>query len=169
MSSDYYGAAGEIAGARRAQGMTADCDGNPLGVGDRVAAWRIGVQYTAVVKEIGDYGDGRNENFRRLTLVRDDDEAEVEGFSNLVMVIRPAGAARGRHFPGSHFTDLTYGNGGQSRHQCGGCGSPIQPRYDAWLHALTRSADCPGNTADADFWAENAKTTIRAAIDEAAT
>mgnify|MGYP001602933038 CR=1 FL=1 len=97
MSSDYYGSvAGDITDARRAPGMTADCDGNPLGAGDRVAAWRIGVQYTAVVKKIGDYGDGHNENFRRLTLVREDDGAEVEGFSNLVMVIQPAGAPRSR-------------------------------------------------------------------------
>jgi hypothetical protein len=90
-----------------------------IGAGDRVAAWRIGVQYTAVVKRVGDYGDGRNENFRRLALVRDDDGAEVEGFSNHVMVIQPAGATRSRHFPGGHYTDLIYGNGGMSRHQCG--------------------------------------------------
>ena len=138
--------------------MTGDLTGNPLGAGDRVAAWRIGVQYTAVVKAIGDYGDGHNENFRRLTLVRDDDDAEVEGFSNLVMVIQPAGATRSRHFPGGHYTDVTYGNGGPSRHQCGGCGSPIVSRLDAWVHALTSSAACPGSTADADYWAKAAGT-----------
>jgi hypothetical protein len=66
--------------------------------------------------------------------------------------------AHGRHFPSGHYTDLTYGNGGPSRHQCGGCGSPIVSRLDAWVHALTSSAACPGNTADADYWAKTAGT-----------
>ena len=54
------------------------------------------------------------------------------------------------HFPSGHYTDVTYGNGGPSRHQCGGCGAPIVSRYEAWLHALTSSAACPGNTAESD-------------------
>lgn len=62
------------------------------------------------------------------------------------------------HFPGGHYTDVTYGNGGPSRHQCGGCGSPIVSRLEAWVHALTGSAACPGNTADAERAAEAAGT-----------
>ena len=99
MSSDYY---------RAVAGTAADRDGNPLGCrSDRVAAWRIGVQYTAVVKAIGDYEDGCTTNFPQahFPLVRDDDGTEVEGFSNLVMVIQPAGAPRSRHFPSGHYTD----------------------------------------------------------------
>ena len=126
--------------------MTDDLMGNPLGAGDRVAAWRIGVQYTAVVRRIGDYGDGSNENFRRLILVRDDDGAEVEGFSNLVMVIRPAGAPRGRHFPSGHYTDNTGGQGGPARHQCGGCGDPIVSSYDKWLSVFSGQQGLPGGT-----------------------
>jgi hypothetical protein len=53
--------------------------------------------------------------------------------------------AKGRHFPSGSFTDLTYGNGGMARHQCGGCEAPIVSSYDRWLHALTGSASCPGN------------------------
>lgn len=58
------------------------------------------------------------------------------------------------HFPSGHYTDVTYGNGGPSRHQCGGCAAPIVSRLDAWV--LTSPAACPGNTAAADYWAKAA-------------
>jgi hypothetical protein len=54
-----------------------------------------------------------------------------------------------KHFPGGHYTDVTYGNGGPSRHQCDGCGSPLVSRLEAWVHALTGSAACPGSTVGA--------------------
>jgi hypothetical protein len=62
------------------------------------------------------------------------------------------------HFPSGHYTDVTYGNGGPSRHQCGGCGAPIVPRLEAWVHALTSSVACPGNTAASDEIAKAAGT-----------
>lgn len=65
-----------------------DRDGNPLAEGAHVKAWRMGQPYMATVKEIRPHYPGDGE-FRRLTLVQDDDRAEVEGYSDAVVVIPP--------------------------------------------------------------------------------
>jgi hypothetical protein len=51
--------------------------------------------------------------------------------------------ARGRHFPSGHFTDVTGGQGGPSRHQCGGCEVPITHERGEWRSVYTGSMWCP--------------------------
>ena len=50
--------------------------------------------------------------------------------------------AVGAHFPSGKFTDVTGGNGGPSRHQCGGCGDPIVSSYDKWLSVYSGQQAC---------------------------
>lgn len=52
-------------------------------------------------------------------------------------------AAAGRHFPSGHFTDVTGGQGGPSRHQCGGCEVPITHERGEWRSVYTKSMWCP--------------------------
>lgn len=52
-------------------------------------------------------------------------------------------AAAGRHFPSGHFTDVTGGQGGPSRHECGGCGKPISHVRGEWRNVWTWSMWCP--------------------------
>lgn len=65
---------------------TTDYRGARLREGARVEAWRDGSRYTATVRTIRPHaaGDG---DFRRVVLVRDDDRAEVESFSDAVSVL----------------------------------------------------------------------------------
>jgi hypothetical protein len=69
-----------------ARATVSDYHGNPLSAGDHVEAWRDGVRYLATVKEVrpplaSDAGA------RRIVIVRDDDDREVQTRSNAVVVI----------------------------------------------------------------------------------
>lgn len=64
------------------------------------------------------------------------------------------------HYPSGKFTDTSGGNGGQPRHQCGGCGDPIMSSYDKWLSVFSGQRACRG------YWRDGAET---AASPEAAT
>lgn len=66
--------------------QVADYNGNPLAEGDRVEAWRDGTRYTATVKKIRPHAPGDGD-FRRVTLVRDADGAEVQSFSDAVITL----------------------------------------------------------------------------------
>ena len=63
-----------------------DYNGNPLSAGARVEAWYGGVRYTAVVKEFRPrlISDGA---IRRIILVREDNRAEVQSFSDAVIAL----------------------------------------------------------------------------------
>jgi len=64
-----------------------DYEGNPLTEGAHVTAWcKEGQPYTATVKDIGPRHPGAGD-FRRIVLVRDEDDAEVEDYSDAVVVI----------------------------------------------------------------------------------
>lgn len=67
-------------------GMVRDSRGNPLREGDRVEAWLDTVRYVATVKAARpeQASDG---SVRRLILVRDGDGAEIESYSDAVVVI----------------------------------------------------------------------------------
>jgi hypothetical protein len=56
---------------------------------------------------------------------------------------RREAAAAGRHFPSGHFTDVTGGQGGPTRHQCGGCEAPITHERGEWRSVYTKSMWCP--------------------------
>jgi len=49
----------------------------------------------------------------------------------------------GRHFPSGHFTDVTGGHGGPSRHQCRGCEAPVTHERGEWRSVYTGSMWCP--------------------------
>lgn len=51
--------------------------------------------------------------------------------------------AHGRHFPSGHYTDVTGGQGGPARHQCGGCEQPITHERGEWRSVYTGSMWCP--------------------------
>jgi hypothetical protein len=59
--------------------------------------------------------------------------------------------AAGRHFPSGRFTDVTGGQGGPARHQCGGCGDPIVSSYDKWLSVFSGQRACRG------YWREESE------------
>jgi hypothetical protein len=50
--------------------------------------------------------------------------------------------APGRHNPSGRITDVTGGNGGPARHQCGGCEAPIAFQRGEWRSAYTQSMWC---------------------------
>jgi hypothetical protein len=56
---------------------------------------------------------------------------------------KPAEPQQGRHFPSGHMTDVTGGNGGPPRHQCGGCEVPITHERGEWRSVYTFSMWCP--------------------------
>lgn len=62
-----------------------DYNGNALTAGARVEAWRDGVRYTAKVKEIVPHLPASD--CRHVILVREADGAEVESFSDAVVVL----------------------------------------------------------------------------------
>jgi hypothetical protein len=66
--------------------MVTDSEGSPLKEGTAVTAWYDDKSFTATVKAIKprEAGDG---NFRRVVLIRDDDHAEVESYSDAVLVV----------------------------------------------------------------------------------
>lgn len=63
-----------------------DYNGNPLSEGARVKAWHDGQRYTAEVTEIKPHHPGCG-NHRHIVLVRDDDHAEVQSYSDAVVVL----------------------------------------------------------------------------------
>ena len=67
-----------------------DYRGNPLSVGARVQAWRDGQRYTATVKEIKPQQASCGDHLH-ITLAREDDHAEVQSFSDAVVVIKEPG------------------------------------------------------------------------------
>ena len=65
--------------------MVWDYYGQTLREGDRVKAWRNGVDYTATVKQIKPYdpGDPRT----GIVIVREDNQAEVDAYADAVAVL----------------------------------------------------------------------------------
>jgi hypothetical protein len=62
-----------------------DYNGKPLAEGDLVTAWLDGARYTARVEEIGPHHPGCGDH-RHIVLVREDDHAVVESYSDAVVV-----------------------------------------------------------------------------------
>jgi hypothetical protein len=66
--------------------LVTDYHGQPLHEGFRVEGWYDGVRFTARVKEIRPH-DPASPDYRHVILVRDNDLAEVQSFSDAVVVI----------------------------------------------------------------------------------
>jgi hypothetical protein len=63
-----------------------DHKGNPLSEGAHVVAWHDGQWYSATVKEIKPHHSGCGDH-RHIVLIRDGDRAEVQGYSDAVVVL----------------------------------------------------------------------------------
>lgn len=69
--------------------MTADYHGQPFAEGMHVTAWRDGISYTGLVSRIWPRDPGSG--YHRIIVIRDGDQAQVETFSDAV-VVTPGGA-----------------------------------------------------------------------------
>jgi hypothetical protein len=64
--------------------MTTDYHGEPLAEGMHVTAGRDGIPYTGQVSLI--QPQERGSGYRRITIIRDDDQTQMETFSDAVVV-----------------------------------------------------------------------------------
>jgi hypothetical protein len=66
--------------------MATDMNRRPLAAGTRVEAWWDGERYTGTIQQVHPHAAG-DENFSRITVLRDGDGAEMETFSDAVGIL----------------------------------------------------------------------------------